>query len=484
MRMARLFYRGRFLSMISILLVGVSVQPGPLRSAELSGTPVEATVAAQSIPNSAGLETAIVLSNQATIERGRRHFELSASLLDKAYSIIQGIQNSQNPLPPVAGAILVNVGLSKQTHGKYEEARQLYERASILIEQSPGKQSEDYAKLLKDWALLDFEAGKTEEALSKDQKAVAIENSLSFVSGEDRALTFNNLGLALEAAGRTSEAESAFLQSITLRRKETTRPNVELAQTLDNLAALKRGSGRLEEARGHEIEALAIVESGEMEGDPIVATFWNNLGMIEFARNKMPEARKQFDKAAALWLKTVGPEHPSRAAALSNIASIDSKQGHHKAAQGLYEQALKINESWYGPSHPAVASNLCNIGAELFHQKHFDDSLGHYKRCEQIYREFSGERSLQTAQVRHNMAVVFVAAKRASEAQTSFRDAIQSLEAAAGPDAPMLSSWLHEYAMLLKTEQHFAEAEEAEVRALGIEVRNTIKANRSTTGTG
>jgi hypothetical protein len=48
----------------------------------------------------------------------------------------------------------------------------------------------------------------------------------------------------------------------------------------------------------------------------------------------------------------------------------------------------------------------------------------------------------------------------------------------------MLSSWLREYAMVLRTEQRFGEAEQAEVRAMGIEVRNTIKANRSTTGNG
>ena len=46
-----------------------------------------------------------------------------------------------------------------------------------------------------------------------------------------------------------------------------------------------------------------------------------------------------------------------------------------------------------------------------------------------------------------------------------------SLRAARNPNLP---SWLREYAEALRREQHFGEAEAAETRALGIEVRNTV----------
>jgi hypothetical protein len=47
-----------------------------------------------------------------------------------------------------------------------------------------------------------------------------------------------------------------------------------------------------------------------------------------------------------------------------------------------------------------------------------------------------------------------------------------------------MSLWLHEYALALRKLDRFGEAEAAETRALGIEVRNTIAAQKTPKGSG
>lgn len=71
------------------------------------------------------------------------------------------------------------MGLNAQKEGRYEDARQAYERALPLIERAYGNRSEEYAKLLKNWALLSFDTGKFQDALEKNNRALEIENALS-----------------------------------------------------------------------------------------------------------------------------------------------------------------------------------------------------------------------------------------------------------------------------------------------------------------
>jgi hypothetical protein len=53
---------------------------------------------------------------------------------------------------------------------------------------------------------------------------------------------------------------------------------------------------------------------------------------------------------------------------------------------------------------------------------------------------------------------------------------VRSFEASSGTDNLVLSTWLQEYAEVLRRQKRFAEAEQAQTQALGIQVRNTIKA--------
>ena len=125
-----------------------------------------------------------------------------------------------------------------------------------------------------------------------------------------------------------------------------------------------------------------------------------------------------------------------------------------------------------------MASDLSNIAAEFFHQKKYSDALELYVRAEQIDRSSFGEQSRQTANLWRNMAIVHIASKNFDQAEAAYGKAIRCLQnSSSGFEAPVLAAWLHDYAELLRKQRRFSDAEQAEVQAVRVEVRNAIKAN-------
>ena len=68
--------------------------------------------------------------------------------------------------------------------------------------------------------------------------------------------------------------------------------------------------------------------------------------------------------------------------------------------------------------------------------------------------------------------------KQYAKADQVYQQAIRIWDAA-GESSSELMLCLREYAYLCRKEEHFSEAERAEVQALGIQVRNTVQADRA-----
>jgi tetratricopeptide (TPR) repeat protein len=208
------------------------------------------------------------------------------------------------------------------------------------------------------------------------------------------------------------------------------------------------------------------------------ALIWNNLGMIAVARHDFRQAREMYAKASHIWLAKVGREGPMYSATLSNIAGLEGRLKHHKKSEALYRQVLQIQEARLGPDHLIVADTLANMAAELFYQKKYGEAATLYERAEVIQEKAIGKEHPDVARTWHNLAITEMSLKDFSKADQAYRSAIRALESSQGPDGLSLSAWLREYAQLLRRTDRFAEAEQADVRALGIEVRNAIRGEK------
>lgn len=426
------------------------------------------------------LETASALNNLASIEQARGLSKASDDLLKQAYSIIESNHAGDTAL---GGLVLSNMGLNAQKHGQYDEARSEYARAAAILREAESEQSQEFARVLKNWALLDFETGQLNAALQKNVRVLEIENALPYISAADKAVTLNNHGLVLAALERPAEAEKAYAECIQLTEG---RPRLELAlaKTLNNLANVEKEEGRFQAASEHAGRALELAQRQTPKQDTTVASVFNSMGLISLRQNRLAEAKASFEKAQALWLVTVGDAHPNYAATLSNLAVVATRQRRHKDAQQLLEKALAIAERRQGPEHPRVASILSNLAVELVSQKRYEEALQNYQRAKEIQERAVGAHTMAVARLWRDMAVTYGRLNDFDSSAAAYDKAVQSLRTIAGPDAPELAGWLQEYAGVLKKRHQYGDAERAETESLRIQVRNTLKTNQKSVSAG
>jgi tetratricopeptide (TPR) repeat protein len=421
-------------------------------------------------PHDDDLEKAIIWNDLGTVSERTGDVRTAEALLKNSYSQLASLKS---PRPALIGSVLSNLGLAVAKQGRYEEAQHFYEQALGFLAKAGAEKTIDYVRALNNAALLSYDTGKYSDSISKNKQALAIEDTLPFVSADDRATTLNNLGLTLTQLGNFSEAERMFQQAISFRTNGHQRDS-KLAESVVNLALVERSTGRLDSARQHDLEALDIISALPENEQSLSPTIWNNLGIISAAQKHFGDAEKLYNKAADYWLRSGGANETKYAAALCNLAALQSKRARHKEAEATYLKALGIREAALGPNHPDVASSLSNVAGEQFYLKKYDEALTLYRRAEAIEEQSLGPDSHEVARVWRNIGVVYAATNQLRDAEDAYRRAVACV-AAEPATHPDISAWLEEYAIILRKEGNFGEAEQVQVRALGIRVRDSIQ---------
>jgi tetratricopeptide (TPR) repeat protein len=415
------------------------------------------------------VEEASALNDLATIAGERRQPAKAEALLHQAYERLERAHHTEGR---TAAMVQANLALTLEQEGRYSEAEAIYETAEKMLSQVSGESSIEYARVLTNKALLDWRVGKYRDAADNGNRALAVQDKLAFVGRFDRGLALNNLGLSLGALGDFEGAESAMLQAAKIEKAEPVL-NDQLVSSLNNLANLERSHGRLKEAMQYEAELENTLGTGLKLDALTLCSVWNTFARSAETDQNYRKAEELYNKALSL-LEQENRNDTRYAATLSNLAGLESKRRHYKKAEALYEQALEIDKSLLGATHPTVASDLSNIATQLFYLKKPEAALPLYQQAKKIQEQSLGPLAFEVARTWRNLAIAYLSVNQVSESVAAFSQALRAIDAPSGGQNPNLPLWLREYAGALRREQHFGEAEAAETRALGIEVRNTI----------
>jgi tetratricopeptide (TPR) repeat protein len=419
-------------------------------------------------------ETAVALNDLATIAGARRDTVRAEKLLREAYRELEKVSGTEGP---TAALVTGNLALTLQQEGRYAEAVPLYERAFVAIKSQFGENSIEYARTAINLAALQFERGAYRQAVENGELARSIESRLPYVTNLERALMLNNLGMALKEVGSLAEARSTLLEAI---RIELDIPDgkTQLVFSLNNLGEVEQQDGQLQAAKEQELKVLAL----KAEGFPVpaltLASALNTLGRIATKERSFKEAAKSYARACELLETTSGPSRVQYAATLSNMGALKMAERHYREAEILYRKALAIDEAQLGANHPTVASDESNIAAQLFYQRRTDEALELYEKTRSVVEASFGPVSLEMAQLWRNIAIASAAEKDFARAVSAYSNAVEALDGVSANNSGSLSLWLHEYAGALRKEQRWGEAEAAETRALGIEIRNVLAAQK------
>ncbi len=247
------------------------------------------------------------------------------------------------PMLPVSRTLAIsetNLGAGLQEAGRTDEAIARYERAMAI--------QPDYLPAYNNLGVTLRAAGRLDEAIRAYERGLAV--------GDYTELHYN-LANALIAAGRAGEAESHFKQA--LARSPVS------AATHNNLGMALAEQGRVDEAAAEFRAAIAV--------EPASATAHRNLGNLLATQKRSDEGLRSLATAVEL--------DPNDADARYDFGSLLLEQQRFAAAAEQLRAALKLE--------PDRVEALNNLGIALASQGQIADALVYFERAVQLRPGFA-----------------------------------------------------------------------------------------------
>lgn len=252
-------------------------------------------------------------------------------------------------------------------------------------------------------------AGRTTEALSVEQEAVAIARELTAANPETYrpvlARSLGNFGVTSSTLGRHAEALLITEEAVTLFRELAAaspgRYESDVAWALTNLGIMLSKLGRFGEALTVAEEAVAIgrelADTNPDRYTPSLVAWLNNLGARLFELDRQAEAVPIFEQAVAIGTKLAdaNPDRyrPGQAGHLANLGETLAAVGRAAEALPITEEAVAIyrelavtNPRLY---RPFLAMSLRNLGEVLYALGRTSEGLLATEEADAVNRELA-----------------------------------------------------------------------------------------------
>lgn len=212
--------------------------------------------------------------------------------------------------PGIQAELHAAIGRADIGLGKYKEAEAEIQAAIDHVNALDTEPAEK-ARVLHAAARLDYDEGRTPQALERQQEAVRLFSSSREAASDPRTLSvmLNNLATMLFASRRKKEAAEALDSALALLEKMPQPPAFELGVLHYSISTVQSEFGQLDKA---EREARAAVEAfRRLPLTPVnLGMAEANLGVIERWTGRQSEALTDLEQGAADAIRIAGRDHP------------------------------------------------------------------------------------------------------------------------------------------------------------------------------
>jgi tetratricopeptide (TPR) repeat protein len=109
-------------------------------------------------------------------------------------------------------------------------------------------------------------------------------------------------------------------------------------------------------------------------------------------------------RALAIREQQLGAQHSDTAQSLNNLANLYQDQGKYAQAEPLYQRALAIRKQQLGPLHPDTALSVWWLATLSEQQQQYEKAASFYQRAFSIYERALGPQHPDTQAIRANYA--------------------------------------------------------------------------------
>jgi tetratricopeptide (TPR) repeat protein/tRNA A-37 threonylcarbamoyl transferase component Bud32 len=317
---------------------------------------------------------------------------------------------------------------------KYEEGLMWGELGKRLITRLELHGTLAEADLLDNLADVQVAAGRMDDALAGDRRALAIREE---VLGPDHMLvaaSLDNIATLLGDKGEYDEALHIYERTLELRKHALGPEHFDVSLTINGIGGIYMALGEDDEALRHFEQASRLIERAMGPDHLELAPSCNNMGVIHWKRGNYAEALAAFRRAQTILEHALGPEHPRVAATLDNIGNVLTGEGSYQQAEAMHRRTLAIREATLPADHVDIAASLNNLATVLVELGRDDEALPAFERAQEIWTASLGAEHPYVATVTTNIADVHVRRGEHARGLELHQRALASLEAALGPD--------------------------------------------------
>lgn len=296
---------------------------------------------------SAGRRGAKEYQARAKVEFQMGRLKLARTALSRSLKI--------QPKDPL---VLQNLGFLLLEESKFEQAKEPFDHAFAIVARTSGRLAA--APILERWAVAFHSHGRYEEARPLYERALSIRKESSGPEGLGYASTLNNLAALYRQLAVSPQdfqpcpaqsdslycrSEMSYRRALEIKRKILGVKNPSLARTLNNLALLYQYQNRIPEAINTYKESVSILSGIQ---HPETASVLRSLANLERDQRNDREAEKLYLQARQALAPQ--PDNPplELGLILSDQAQLLRLQGKEAEAAALEKQAGEILEKAAG----------------------------------------------------------------------------------------------------------------------------------------
>jgi tetratricopeptide (TPR) repeat protein len=392
--------------------------------------------------NAGDPEIASTLLGISDVLRHQERFEEAGPL---ALEVLERRRRALGPEHPDTAEAMANLSKLARDRGDLPDAVKYLDGAVGIWERAYRGEHPRLVDGLNDRAWVQFQRGDFDAALATLNDALAMGRRILGQRHPDVANTLYEKGVIEDAAGSLGEAESDLRAALEMYRRAHGDRHPSVFTTLDALAQhiiRVRGDYRAAEPLVREALEGRRAVLGPASGQTALSL--NSMARIMKNSGRPEEALALFREAAGALRSAYGPDHPFLAITEHDLGELLWERGERGEGEAAVRDALRINAAALGAAHAStiiVATTLAEF-------------LNASQRCGEaeallaplLPAASSGSRTWRTGATLAAYGAALLEAGRASEAEPVLRQAVEVLEAKAGPGSPRAKAARHELA--------------------------------------
>ncbi|MDH3629252.1 MAG: serine/threonine-protein kinase [Acidobacteriota bacterium] len=367
-----------------------------------------------------------------TQARGR---EVTArEVLDRGVEKIQGGLDEQ---PRTRAMLMETMGRVYRVMGLYDQAAPLLEEAVEIHDTADG---EELATALFELGTVRLWQGNLEQAETLSRRSLALREGSLGVDHPDVADVLNTLGNTMQHQGRLDEAQEAHLRALTIREKAFGLDGIQLGQSIHNLATLHHERGDYSHAEALYRRAAELEKNAHGPDNHNYASSIHTLAIVLQSQGRYDEAIEVELQSLDIRQRVLGNDHPHVSFSLTTLGNLYRAVDRSAEAEPLFRRAIEIGDNSWGPMYPEVRWMRRSLASALLEQDRMTEAREILDWL--LDRSEAEEREEILPPTLNALGTLYAKQNQLSEAEASFRRALEIDERIEGSDSPYLAAAL------------------------------------------